>query len=154
MPHRIVRGRRTGIPWKTPSMSGPTGWVHGLGKLLMPALIDAAQACGMRQMIAVIGDSANQASISLHRRFGFQDAGLLERCRLQVRALARYGVHATQPCLGLRPVNANLFRMVFNFNKIVILRGCDFIDFHVKSSSFERNCHPACPGVPWDRSAA
>jgi L-amino acid N-acyltransferase YncA len=49
----------------------------GLGKLLMPALITAAQACGMRQMIAVIGDSANQSSISLHRRFGFDDAGLL-----------------------------------------------------------------------------
>jgi L-amino acid N-acyltransferase YncA len=49
----------------------------GLGKLLMPALITAAQACGMRQMIAVIGDSANQSSITLHRRFGFDDAGLL-----------------------------------------------------------------------------
>lgn len=49
----------------------------GLGKLLMPALITAAQACGMRQMIAVIGDRANQSSISLHRRFGFHDAGLL-----------------------------------------------------------------------------
>jgi L-amino acid N-acyltransferase YncA len=49
----------------------------GLGKLLMPALITAAQACGMRQMIAVIGDSANQSSITLHRRFGFDEAGLL-----------------------------------------------------------------------------
>jgi L-amino acid N-acyltransferase YncA len=49
----------------------------GLGKLLMPALITATQACGMRQMIAVIGDSANQSSITLHRRFGFDDAGLL-----------------------------------------------------------------------------
>jgi L-amino acid N-acyltransferase YncA len=50
----------------------------GLGKLLMPALITAVQACGMRQMIAVIGDSANHPSITLHRRFGFQDAGLLK----------------------------------------------------------------------------
>jgi L-amino acid N-acyltransferase YncA len=50
----------------------------GLGKLLMPALIAATQACGMHQMIAVIGDSANEASISLHRRFGFRDAGLLK----------------------------------------------------------------------------
>ena len=32
----------------------------------------------MHQMIAVIGDSGNQASIHLHRRFGFQDAGLLK----------------------------------------------------------------------------
>lgn len=50
----------------------------GVGRLLMPALIDATQACGMRQMIAVIGDSGNQASIHLHRRFGFEDAGLLK----------------------------------------------------------------------------
>ena len=50
----------------------------GLGRLLMPALITATQACGMSQMIAVIGDSGNQASIHLHRRFGFQDAGLLK----------------------------------------------------------------------------
>jgi L-amino acid N-acyltransferase YncA len=49
----------------------------GLGKLLMPALISATQACGMHQMIAVIGDSANQASIRLHRRFGFRDVGVL-----------------------------------------------------------------------------
>ncbi len=49
----------------------------GLGKLLMPALIAASQACGMHQMIAVIGDSANIASINLHRRFGFRHAGLL-----------------------------------------------------------------------------
>lgn len=50
----------------------------GLGKLLMPALIAATQACGMQQMIAVIGDSANHASIALHRSFGFVDAGLLK----------------------------------------------------------------------------
>jgi L-amino acid N-acyltransferase YncA len=50
----------------------------GLGRLLMPALISATQTCGMHQMIAVIGDSANQASIHLHRRFGFRDAGVLK----------------------------------------------------------------------------
>ena len=50
----------------------------GLGKQLLPALITATQACGMRQMIAVVGDSANHASINLHRRFGFHDAGLLK----------------------------------------------------------------------------
>jgi L-amino acid N-acyltransferase YncA len=50
----------------------------GVGGLLMPALIDATKACGTRQMIAIIGDSGNQASINLHRRFGFEDAGLLK----------------------------------------------------------------------------
>jgi L-amino acid N-acyltransferase YncA len=49
----------------------------GVGRLLMPALIEATKACGMHQMIAVIGDSGNQASINLHRRFGFREAGLL-----------------------------------------------------------------------------
>jgi L-amino acid N-acyltransferase YncA len=55
----------------------------GLGKLLMPALIRAAQRCGMHQMVAVIGDSANHPSISLHRRFGFHDAGLLKAVGLK-----------------------------------------------------------------------
>jgi phosphinothricin acetyltransferase len=50
----------------------------GLGKLLMPALIAATQTCGVHQMVAVIGDSANHPSITLHRRFGFYDAGLLK----------------------------------------------------------------------------
>jgi L-amino acid N-acyltransferase YncA len=50
----------------------------GVGRVLMPALIDAITVCGMRQVVAVIGDSGNHASIQLHRRFGFQDAGLLK----------------------------------------------------------------------------
>lgn len=50
----------------------------GIGGLLMPALIVATEGRGMRQMIAVIGDSGNHASISLHKRFGFRDAGVLE----------------------------------------------------------------------------
>jgi phosphinothricin acetyltransferase len=55
----------------------------GLGKLLLPALITATQASGMHQMVAVIGDSANHASIALHRRFGFYDAGLLRAVGLK-----------------------------------------------------------------------
>ncbi len=50
---------------------------HGIGKLLLPALIQACESAGRRQMIAVIGDSANIASIRLHERFGFRDAGVL-----------------------------------------------------------------------------
>jgi L-amino acid N-acyltransferase YncA len=49
----------------------------GIGKLLLPALIDACEGAGRRQMIAVIGDSGNIASIRLHERFGFRDAGVL-----------------------------------------------------------------------------
>ena len=49
----------------------------GLGKLLLHGVIDAATAMGKRQMIAVIGDSANHASISLHRSCGFAMIGNL-----------------------------------------------------------------------------
>jgi L-amino acid N-acyltransferase YncA len=50
----------------------------GVGTLLMKELIAATQACGMRQMIAVIGDSGNHASLRLHQQFGFSDSGLLK----------------------------------------------------------------------------
>lgn len=50
---------------------------RGIGSALLPALIDACGHLGYRQMIAVIGDSANVASIRLHEKFGFVRAGLL-----------------------------------------------------------------------------
>lgn len=50
----------------------------GIGSLLLPRLIDAATALGARQMIAVIGDSANDGSIRLHARFGFRRIGVIE----------------------------------------------------------------------------
>jgi len=50
---------------------------RGIGSALMPALIDGCAAAGRRQIIAVIGDSANRASIKLHEKFGFQRVGLL-----------------------------------------------------------------------------
>ena len=43
---------------------------------LMTALIDACAAAGFRQMIGYI-DGANVASIKLHERFGFRQAGFL-----------------------------------------------------------------------------
>jgi L-amino acid N-acyltransferase YncA len=49
---------------------------RGLGKLLMPALIAACEKAGARQLIAVIGDSDNIASVRLHERFGFRHAGV------------------------------------------------------------------------------
>lgn len=50
----------------------------GIGALLMPALIAACEKNGYKQIIAVIGDSANAASIHLHRKFGFRDVGVLK----------------------------------------------------------------------------
>ncbi len=49
---------------------------RGLGKSLLADVISRAEAAGMRQMIAVIGDSANLGSIRLHERLGFARVGL------------------------------------------------------------------------------
>lgn len=51
---------------------------RGLGKVLMARLIELCEASGNRQMIAVIGDSLNIASIRLHERFGFRKVGVFE----------------------------------------------------------------------------
>lgn len=50
---------------------------RGIGRLLLTALIAKAEACGFRQMVAVIGDSQQTASIELHRRLGFSPVGTL-----------------------------------------------------------------------------
>jgi L-amino acid N-acyltransferase YncA len=50
---------------------------RGLGARLLARLIADAQAGGFRQMIAVIGDSAQTASIALHERAGFTHIGTL-----------------------------------------------------------------------------
>ena len=51
---------------------------RGVGQALLLALIAASEECGFRQMIAVIGDSANQAaSVALHAAAGFRNAGVL-----------------------------------------------------------------------------
>lgn len=50
---------------------------RGVGRLLLAELIARCEACGARQMVAVIGDAANAASIGLHRALGFQPAGQL-----------------------------------------------------------------------------
>ena len=48
----------------------------GLGRLLLAELIRQCEAGRWRQMIAVIGDSANAPSIRLHEELGFQTAGV------------------------------------------------------------------------------
>jgi phosphinothricin acetyltransferase len=52
----------------------------GLGAQLLTALSDAAEAAGVRKLIAVIGDSANAGSIGVHRRNGFTQVGVLKDC--------------------------------------------------------------------------
>jgi L-amino acid N-acyltransferase YncA len=51
----------------------------GIGQALLDALLDAAGAAGFQRMFAVIGDSANVASIKLHEKAGFRHCGQLAR---------------------------------------------------------------------------
>lgn len=51
---------------------------RGTGFALMQRLIAQAGAAGFRQMVAVIDDSANLASIKLHERLGFRHVGTLK----------------------------------------------------------------------------
>ena len=51
---------------------------RGVGRELMMRVIDECQRLGKRQMLAVIGDSANAASIGLHSALGFVSAGIFK----------------------------------------------------------------------------
>jgi phosphinothricin acetyltransferase len=50
---------------------------RGVGSALLAALVARCTEAGYRQMVAVIGDSGNAASITLHERMGFRRVGLL-----------------------------------------------------------------------------
>lgn len=50
---------------------------RGIGRDLLRAVIAHCEAMGIRQMIAVIGDSGNSGSIGLHESQGFRRVGLL-----------------------------------------------------------------------------
>lgn len=54
----------------------PRAQGRGIGKALLAAVIDHCQALGLRQMMAVIGDSDNAASIGVHAALGFEAAGV------------------------------------------------------------------------------
>ena len=53
----------------------PSTHRRGIGLQLLQRLIPECEARGYRQMIAVIGDSANAGSIGLHTKCGFQMIG-------------------------------------------------------------------------------
>ncbi len=58
----------------------PQAQGRGLGRALLTELAARAEAAGVRKLIAVIGDSANLASIGLHRSVGFEPVGVLSSC--------------------------------------------------------------------------
>lgn len=105
MADRLREGRESGHPWLIAENDGvvvgfayagpyrerqgyrhtvqdaiymaPTARGRGVGRALLTALIDEAERLGFRQMIAIIGDSANRASIQLHAALGFMPIGVL-----------------------------------------------------------------------------
>jgi phosphinothricin acetyltransferase len=56
---------------------GPRQVGRGIGRALLGRLIGRCEALGFRQVVAVIGDSGDAASIGLHRTAGFVRVGLL-----------------------------------------------------------------------------
>ena len=51
---------------------------QGLGRLLLAELMARCEALGARQMLAVIGDSANRGSVGVHRTLGFEHIGVMK----------------------------------------------------------------------------
>jgi len=56
---------------------------QGVGKALVAELVGRAEARGMRQMVAVIGDAENVGSIGLHVSLGFRQVGVLKAVGLK-----------------------------------------------------------------------
>jgi phosphinothricin acetyltransferase len=47
----------------------------GLGRMLLGELIERSKAAGLKEIIAVVADQGADASIKLHRDFGFEEIG-------------------------------------------------------------------------------
>lgn len=54
----------------------PDATGRGVGRAVLGAVLEACRGLGVRQVVAVIGDSGNAASIGLHRAMGFEPAGV------------------------------------------------------------------------------
>lgn len=55
----------------------PDAQRRGLGASLLRGIVSRCGDAGLRQMIAVIGDSGNAASIRVHAKCGFRPVGIL-----------------------------------------------------------------------------
>ena len=75
-PYRTRSAYRFAVENSIYLASGREG--QGLGTRLLEGLIQRCEHGPWRQMVAVIGDSANLASIRLHERLGFRPVGRLE----------------------------------------------------------------------------
>lgn len=94
LPYLVVEldGRMAGFAYAAPYRARPAyrhtvedsvyvaRWARrqGVGRALLAAVIQRATVRGMRQMVAIIGDSAHMASIRLHAQADFRLVGTLE----------------------------------------------------------------------------
>ncbi len=55
----------------------PEAQGRGIGVALLETLVSRCVVAGMKQLVAVIGDSSNMSSIAVHRKCGFRHVGVL-----------------------------------------------------------------------------
>ncbi len=55
----------------------------GAGRALLKQVIALSGAAGYRELVAIIGDSGNTASIGLHRALGFREVGTMRNVGLK-----------------------------------------------------------------------
>lgn len=99
-----VLGWALGQPWSAKSAYrttvensiylAPHAAGRGLGGVLLAEFLAACRAAGLREVIAVIADSGAYASLALHHRAGFIDAGRLHG--VGEKFGTRLGVHLLQ----------------------------------------------------------
>ena len=74
-PWRVKRAYRQTVEDTIYLAPGRTG--RGTGRVLLGALLEAARAADVRQVIAVVTDSGDPSSVRLHAAFGFVEVGRL-----------------------------------------------------------------------------
>lgn len=84
-PRGVLLGYAYVYPWKDRAAYrytvensiylGPASTGKGLGRALLGELIAKSKAAGLKEMIAVIADRGAEASIAIHKSFGFKEIG-------------------------------------------------------------------------------
>jgi L-amino acid N-acyltransferase YncA len=84
-PRDVLLGYAYVTPWKPKAAYrftvensiylGPASTGKGIGKALMAELLPRAKAAGVKEVIAVIADKGADASVAMHRNFGFVEIG-------------------------------------------------------------------------------
>src|ERR1700712_5273364 len=84
-PRGLILGYTYVTPWKQKAAYrftvedsiylAPAATGKGVGKALLARMLDDAAEAGVKEVIAVIADRGADASIAIHKRFGFKDIG-------------------------------------------------------------------------------